>query len=106
MMTPTTAKTEPGGRQRRQISATAEPQRRPNRRRTERTKIPTVLALTKRARLAALSVRAKTAEAAVSSSSAAPSHTDERHYTKVTRTIGSPRRGDPDLNAVGAPLTW
>ena len=65
----------PGGRQRRQISPTAEPQQRPKRPRTDRTQIFTILPPTERARLAPLSVHTNTAEAVVSSSSAAPSHT-------------------------------
>ena len=65
----------PGGRQRRQMSTTAEPQQRPKRPRTEKTQITTILPATDLARLAALNVRAGTAEAAMSSSSAAPCQT-------------------------------
>ena len=84
----------PGGRQRRQMSATAGPQRRPKRPQTERTKISTILPLTERARLVALSVRADTAEAAVSSASAAPSHAQ----TSVT----APRPHKPSAAPRGA----
>ena len=55
------------------MSPTADPQRRPERPRAERTKISTILPPTERARLVALGAHAKPAEGATSSSSAAPS---------------------------------
>ena len=64
----------PGGRQRRQMSPAAEPQRQTKRPRTDRMQIPTILPPTEQARLAALNVHTGTAEATASSPPTAACH--------------------------------